>query len=466
MRNFPSDRGTVVGLLKAFVGLSASVFTSLYVGVFAPDALSYLLFLALGPAALIAACSFFINHVPLPPPPSPPRDARYRAGGTKRRECLQDRSRFSIVYAIVAVLSVYQMACSVYEGSHALDDAARRLATAATLSLLSLLLLVPVASGGFFSAVPSEVGVAFLGGSDDEDDEVEGEEEGGDEDEERRQRGPLPLPPSTHRRHGEGCAGADEQERRADGVCRDGKIGASATSGGGGGYRPPPLLLAPGVEDGPGDGTSSSGGAPRAADRGAQQHDDSCSGSNDGLTAPLLPAASTSGPPATPPPPLLPPPRELTVSAAVARPEFWLLALQFGVGIGAGLTYLNNLGARERILLACARQPWLRQPSRRRLCCPPHPPCLVLHEAQKLLSGRPPAVRVLRPHPPMFIKYAEAVPPLALLPVADFALSTTHAFACQSRPPQASWCRPYAARPPPSSSSCRSSLSPTPPAAC
>lgn len=46
------DFGTAAGILKALVGMSASIFTTIYVAAFRPDALSFLLFIALGPAVL------------------------------------------------------------------------------------------------------------------------------------------------------------------------------------------------------------------------------------------------------------------------------------------------------------------------------------------------------------------------------------------------------------------------------
>lgn len=39
-------------MLKALVGLSASIFTTIYVAAFRPDAISFLLFIAVGPAFL------------------------------------------------------------------------------------------------------------------------------------------------------------------------------------------------------------------------------------------------------------------------------------------------------------------------------------------------------------------------------------------------------------------------------
>ena len=45
-------------------GLSASIWTALYVGLFQPRAIDFLLFLAFAPTALTLACMFFVNFVP------------------------------------------------------------------------------------------------------------------------------------------------------------------------------------------------------------------------------------------------------------------------------------------------------------------------------------------------------------------------------------------------------------------
>ena len=64
MRNFPNDRGFVVGILKSFLGLSASIYTSVYIAAFEPDAVSFLLMLAIVPPVLCMILALFINYVP------------------------------------------------------------------------------------------------------------------------------------------------------------------------------------------------------------------------------------------------------------------------------------------------------------------------------------------------------------------------------------------------------------------
>lgn len=51
--------------MKSFLGLSGSLFTSVYTGVFKPHVLSFLLFLAVGPPLIGVVAVLFVNHVPL-----------------------------------------------------------------------------------------------------------------------------------------------------------------------------------------------------------------------------------------------------------------------------------------------------------------------------------------------------------------------------------------------------------------
>ena len=54
----------MIGILKAFLGLSASAYITIYVSFLEPDALRFLLVLAVAPTAVALLSSPFINYVP------------------------------------------------------------------------------------------------------------------------------------------------------------------------------------------------------------------------------------------------------------------------------------------------------------------------------------------------------------------------------------------------------------------
>lgn len=61
MRNFPLNRGTVAGILKGYVGISASVYTVIYGVVLKKSPSNLLLFLALGIPVLSLAMMYFVR---------------------------------------------------------------------------------------------------------------------------------------------------------------------------------------------------------------------------------------------------------------------------------------------------------------------------------------------------------------------------------------------------------------------
>lgn len=63
LRNFETHRGQVVGVLKAFLGLSASIYTTLYV-TFCKHRLDVLWLLAVVPSSLGAVLGLGVNLVP------------------------------------------------------------------------------------------------------------------------------------------------------------------------------------------------------------------------------------------------------------------------------------------------------------------------------------------------------------------------------------------------------------------
>lgn len=73
VRNFETERGSVVGILKAFLGLSASLYTTLYMTL-CTQPLQFLKLLAIVPTGVALVGSLGVNAVPfrqVRPSPNP-----------------------------------------------------------------------------------------------------------------------------------------------------------------------------------------------------------------------------------------------------------------------------------------------------------------------------------------------------------------------------------------------------------
>lgn len=99
MRNFPHSRGSVVGILKGFVGLSAAIFTQIYTALLTDNANLLLLFLTVGPAAVCLASMLLVRPVPAV---SSVRDP-------------EERSNFHYVTAVCVALAAYLLAINLTE---------------------------------------------------------------------------------------------------------------------------------------------------------------------------------------------------------------------------------------------------------------------------------------------------------------------------------------------------------------
>ncbi|DBA83628.1 hypothetical protein WJX77_000101 [Trebouxia sp. C0004] len=172
VRNFPNERGTVVGLLKACVGLSASVYTSIYVGFEEPDAITYLLYLAFIPAIVVMCSIPFINFVPY---------TQKSELSTQPQFCTTG-GRFLFAYQIMTVLAIYLMTTAVMDQSPSfmLNHQTRMLLSIGTIILTLSILLVPIGSGGLASQRAQSQG--------DEEDGIEAA---------RVRVGPLAADPNT-----------------------------------------------------------------------------------------------------------------------------------------------------------------------------------------------------------------------------------------------------------------------------
>ncbi|KAG8062127.1 hypothetical protein GUJ93_ZPchr0003g18192 [Zizania palustris] len=106
VKNFPDDRGVVLGLLKGFVGLSGAIFTQLYRAIYGvgDDGASLVLLMAWLPAA--------ISLVFIPTIRIMPRNAAVDGTGPARKR--ERKAFFYFLYASI-VLAVYLLVMNVVE---------------------------------------------------------------------------------------------------------------------------------------------------------------------------------------------------------------------------------------------------------------------------------------------------------------------------------------------------------------
>ncbi|KAK9814114.1 hypothetical protein WJX72_000842 [[Myrmecia] bisecta] len=137
VRNFPDERGTVVGAMKSFLGISASVCTSIYLAAFQPHALRFLFFMALVPVTLGGASALFMNHVPYVEASEVVHEDRFCSTGR----------RFGTFYVIVAVLVVYQMVTALLSSRHALPAESNAWLALGSLALVAAVLVISLSIG-------------------------------------------------------------------------------------------------------------------------------------------------------------------------------------------------------------------------------------------------------------------------------------------------------------------------------
>ena len=65
VRNFPHDRGRVLGLMKSLFGLSASILTLIYSNVYKPDVISFIMFMAIIVSAVTGLASVGLRLTPV-----------------------------------------------------------------------------------------------------------------------------------------------------------------------------------------------------------------------------------------------------------------------------------------------------------------------------------------------------------------------------------------------------------------
>lgn len=124
MRNFPLSRGTVAGILKGYIGISAAVYTVVYSLVLKESSLNLLIFLALGLPVLCLALMYFVR-------PCTP------ASGEESSE----HGHFLFTQVFSVVLAIYLLIITVVNQMISLSHAVAYI----LIAIVVLLLLSPLA---------------------------------------------------------------------------------------------------------------------------------------------------------------------------------------------------------------------------------------------------------------------------------------------------------------------------------
>ena len=103
VRNFPTERGWVIGIIKSSIGLSGGLYSIVFFqGLFHGDAAGFLRFLSWGPSLVVLLCTPFVNYVPY-------------VQESERCDHMNTR-RFQSAVGVIGALSLYVMGVSLVSG--------------------------------------------------------------------------------------------------------------------------------------------------------------------------------------------------------------------------------------------------------------------------------------------------------------------------------------------------------------
>eukprot|EP00243_Klebsormidium_subtile_P011987 TRINITY_DN706_c0_g1_i2.p1 TRINITY_DN706_c0_g1~~TRINITY_DN706_c0_g1_i2.p1 ORF type:complete len:601 (+),score=104.52 TRINITY_DN706_c0_g1_i2:271-2073(+) len=129
LRNFPDDRGTVAGLVKCFVGLSAAIYTQIYIGLFAPKVDHFVLLIAILPAVVGLAVMTIIKLVP--------------AKSYDGESCEDKAERFKLAKILVVVLGLYLLGVTGFQQHWKTEQRISFLLMVVMLAILAMPALIP-----------------------------------------------------------------------------------------------------------------------------------------------------------------------------------------------------------------------------------------------------------------------------------------------------------------------------------
>lgn len=90
VRNFPHNRGGIVGILKGFTGLSGAVFTQLYTSFYAPEKSSFIFLVAVGPFMVVMFGLFIVRPIP-----------------SAQSTAKEDTVNFNFIYSVCLAIAAY-----------------------------------------------------------------------------------------------------------------------------------------------------------------------------------------------------------------------------------------------------------------------------------------------------------------------------------------------------------------------
>jgi MFS family permease len=147
LRNFPAQRGPIVGIIKAGVGLSSSIYSAAYIGAFQPRIDNFLLFLAITPATVGLLAVPLMNYVPYI------QQSELEGG----YYVFSPEGRQLLALQTIGTLALYLMATALATAFGVSSKEAQVLMALGVLVLFCPLLLIPVGSGGLFAKKVSGV---------------------------------------------------------------------------------------------------------------------------------------------------------------------------------------------------------------------------------------------------------------------------------------------------------------------
>ncbi|CAM6082669.1 unnamed protein product [Calypogeia fissa] len=126
VRNFPQNRGGIVGILKGFTGLSGAIFTQLYTSFYAPEMSSFIFLVAVGPFMVTMLALFIVRPIP-----------------STQTNVQADTTNFNFIYSLCLAIAAYLMGTMVVHDIMNVNSTVQLCFAFGLVFLLSLPLGVP-----------------------------------------------------------------------------------------------------------------------------------------------------------------------------------------------------------------------------------------------------------------------------------------------------------------------------------